>query len=404
MKTGNNRAMKRIYISGIISGIFVCLIIILLLQLFGVIPRWWRTEFVEDVGNRADVVEHYISKYYWKDDVSTDKMAEYAAKGMVSALGDKYSVYYSQEEYDDAMKSVNGDYNGIGAMIRLDSKTNRKYVGSVEEGKPAAKAGLQAGDEILKVDGISVADKTLAEIVSLIGGEEGKTVIITISRTKDGESVQEEISVTSERIINQSVYSRMLEGKTGYIRISQFDRETVGQYKTAVDTLEKQGQIKLIIDVRNNGGGSLEACIDMLDRMLPAGKLITETSKSRGNKEYSSTDEEHFDKPVAILINGNSASASEVFAGTMQGRAAAVLVGEKSFGKGIVQTIFSLKDVCGGGIKLTTGEYLLPGGRSIHEVGLTPDVEVGYTGTSKELGGEDDNQLKKAQEVLNGQS
>lgn len=400
MKRGNSRAMKRIYISGIISGIFVCLIIILLLQFFDVIPRWWSTRLVDDVGKRAGVVEHYVNKYYWKDDVSEEKMAEYAAKGMVSALGDKYSVYYSQEEYDDAMNSVNGDYNGIGAMVRLDAGSNRKYIASVEEGKPAAKAGLQKGDELLKVNGTPVADKTLSEIVSMIGGEEGKTAVLTIARMQDGKSVQQEITVTSEKIVSQSVYHRMLEGDTGYIRISQFDKETVGQYKAALDELEKKGQKRLIIDVRDNGGGSLEACIDMLDRMLPAGKLITETSRSRGNKEYTSTDEEHFDKPVGILINGNSASASEVFAGTMQDRAAAVLVGERSFGKGIVQTIFSLKDVCGGGIKLTTGEYLLPGGRSIHEKGLTPDVEAAYTGTSKELGAEDDNQLKKALEVI----
>ncbi len=279
--------MKRIYISGIISGIFVCLIIILLLQFFGVIPRWWSTGFVEDVGKRAGVVEHYVNKYYWKDDISEEKMAEYAAKGMVSALGDKYSVYYSQEEYDDAMNSVNGDYNGIGAMIRLDAGTNRKYIASVEEGKPAAKAGLQKGDELLKVNGTSVADKTLSEIVSMIGGEEGKTAVLTIARMKDGKSVQQEIQVTSEKIVSQSVYHRMLESDTGYIRISQFDKETVGQYKAAVDELEKKGQKRLIIDVRDNGGGSLEACIDMLDRMLPAGKLITETSRSRGNKEYT---------------------------------------------------------------------------------------------------------------------
>jgi carboxyl-terminal processing protease len=155
-----------------------------------------------------------------------------------------------------------------------------------------------------------------------------------------------------------------------------------------------------VIDLRDNGGGSLSAAIDMLDYMLPAGDLITEKSTVNGDTLYQSTDEEHFDKPVAILMNANSASASEVFAGCMQDRGGATLVGVQSFGKGIVQTIFSLEKSCGGGIKLTTGEYLLPSKRSIQGEGLTPDVEVKYTGSSQELGARDDNQLKKAVSVL----
>lgn len=159
----------------------------------------------------------------------------------------------------------------------------------------------------------------------------------------------------------------------------------------------------MVIDVRNNGGGSLEAVVEMLDELLPAGNLITEKIKSQPDKVYKSTDKKHFDKPLVVLINEKSASASEVFAGTLQDRQKAALVGVKSFGKGIVQTIFSLQKSCGGGIKLTTGEYLLPNGRSIHEVGLTPDVEVPYTGSEDDYGTKRDNQLQKALEVLANQ-
>jgi carboxyl-terminal processing protease len=211
--------------------------------------------------------------------------------------------------------------------------------------------------------------------------------------------VQKEITVVCEKFVTQSVNYKMLDDQMGYIQITEFDKETSEQFKNALTELEKQNQSGLIIDVRDNGGGSLDSCIEMLDRILPAGKLITEKSKS-GEKEYTSTDEEHFDKPMVVLINGNSASASEIFAGTLQDRGTATLLGETSYGKGIVQTIFSLEKTCGGGLKLTTGEYLLPSGRSIHEKGLTPDVETAYTGTSKVLGDEDDNQLEKAGEIL----
>lgn len=404
MDRENNRALKRIYLSGILSGIFLCLILIMILQFFHVIPGWRSSDLVDDVREHADVIEKYVDKYFWKDDMPEDRMAEYAAKGMVSALGDKYSTYYSEQEYNETMNGVNGDYCGIGATLRQDNKTGRKYIESVQEGQSAQRAGLKAGDELLRVDGKDITGQSLTEIVDMIKGEEGKTSVLSIRRKEDGETVQKDITVVCEKIITQSVNSRMLEDKQGYIRITEFDKETVSQFKAALDSLEKQGQVSLIIDVRDNGGGSLEACIDMLDRLLPAGRLITERSKAAGDREYSSTDEEHFDKPVVVLINAGSASASEVFAGALQDRSAASLVGVKSFGKGIVQTIFSLENSCGGGIKLTTGEYFLPSGRSIHEVGLTPDVEEEYTGTTKELGAADDNQLKRAQEILRAQT
>ncbi len=391
---------KRLFIMGIWSGIMISLIVIISLQLFGVIPRWWNSDLAGDVEERAAVIEHYIDNYYWKEKVSDEKMAEYAMKGMVSALGDKYSTYYTEEEYKQSINSVNGDYCGIGATVRRDSEKKRTYIEEVQAGKPAERAGLQAGDEILRVDGTDVTEKSLDDTVAMIKGDEGKKSVLAIARTENGQKIEKEITVICEKIITQSVNSRMLDADVGYIQITEFDKETTAQFKKAIEELDGQGQKGLILDVRDNGGGSLDASIAMLDRLLPAGKLITEKSKAKDDKEYTSTDEEHFDKPMVVLINGNSASASEVFAGTLQDRGAAVLVGVSSYGKGIVQTIYSLEKSCGGGIKLTTGEYLLPSGRSIHETGLTPDVEVEYTGTTKKMGESDDNQLLKAGEIL----
>lgn len=390
---------KKGFLLGLAAGILIFALLTLVTRYYG-ISIFPSTSLADNIWGRAKVVESYIDKYYWKDDVSDQKISEYAAKGMVSALDDKYSVYYTDEELKESLQDVEGDYEGIGATIRMDEKTGEKIITEVQKGQPADQAGLKADDVLLKVGDTKVQELTLSDTVNLIKGEQGKQSVLTIQRKEKGTTVTKKITVVCEKIINQTVTSKMLDRKVGYIAVSSFNKETVQQYKDAIDALEKKGEEGLIIDLRNNGGGSLTASIDMLDRMLPKGDLITEKSKVNGDKLYSSTDEEHFDKPVVILINENSASASEVFAGCMQDRGAAALVGVKSFGKGIVQTIFSLENSCGGGIKLTTGEYLLPSKRCIQDEGLTPDVEVTYTGSSQKQGGEDDNQLQKAWEVM----
>ncbi len=393
------RSEKKSFLYGVLAGLLVCAFLAVLMNLLG-IRLFSRSALADDIRDRAEVVETYIDQYYWKDAASDQKISEYAAKGMVAALGDKYSVYYTDDELEKSLEDVEGDYGGIGATVRMDEKTGEKVIVEVQKGKPAEKAGLKAGDVIQKVGDTDVTGMALTDAINLIKGEEGKKSVLTIIRTEKGKKKTKKITVVCEKIVNQTVSYKMLNGHIGYLAVSAFNKETVKQYKDAIADMEKKGQEGLIIDLRNNGGGSLTAAIDMLNRMLPKGNLITEKSKVNGDKLYTSTDKEHFDKPVVVLINEGSASASEVFAGCMQDRGAATLVGVRSFGKGIVQTIFSLKKSCGGGIKLTTGEYLLPGKRCIQEKGLTPDVESKYTGASRKLGEKDDNQLQKAVEVL----
>lgn len=394
-----NRKGRRNFIYGMMAGMLLFVLLTLLMNLFG-IKLFSASSLADDIRSRAKVVESYIDRYYWKDDVSDQKISEYAAKGMVSALEDKYSVYYTDEELDQSLEDVEGDYGGIGATVQMDEETGEKVIMEVKKGKPAEKAGLRVGDIIQKVGDTDVKKLSLSDTVKLIKGEEGKKSLLTVSRTEQGRTVTKSITVVCEKIIDQTVTYKMLDNSIGYIAVSAFNKETVTQYRDAIHALDQKGQKGMIIDLRNNGGGSLSAAIDMLDCMLKKGDLITEKSKLNGDKTYHSTDKEHFDKPVLILINEGSASASEVFAGCMQDRKAAILVGVKSFGKGIVQTIFSLKNSCGGGIKLTTGEYLLPSGRCIQEKGLTPDVEVKYTGTSNKFAEKDDSQLQKAMEVM----
>ena len=389
----------RKFLLGFLAGLLLAVLLVVVTRFFR-IRIFPSASLADDIYERAQVVESYIDRYYWKDDVSDQTISEYAAKGMVAALGDKYSFYYTPDELKKSLEDVEGDYEGIGASVEFNQKTGEKVIADVQKGTPAEKAGLKKNDVIVKVGEEDVSKQSLDEVVKLIKGEEGKKIVLTVRRMENGKTVTKVVTVVTEKIVNQTVSHKMLEGKMGYILVTSFNKETVKQYEKAIDDLEKKGQKGLIVDLRNNGGGSLTAVIDMLNRMLPKGDLITEKNKVKGDKLYTSTDEQHFDKPVIVLINEASASSSEVFAGCMQDRGAATLVGVKSFGKGIVQTIFSLEKSCGGGIKLTTGEYLLPSKRCIHGKGLTPDVEVKYTGTSKKLGEKDDNQLQKAVEVM----
>lgn len=394
------KVQRRIsFIQGMMLGILIMVLLTVVTKYFGIhlLPKG---SLADDVWERAKVVESYIDRYYWKDDTPDQTISEYAAKGMVAALGDRYSAYYTSQELKDSFDEIEGDYAGVGATMSIDAKTGAKTVTKLIEGMPAERAGLRVGDQLLKVNGQNVNKMGLTETVSLIKGKEGKKSVLTIKREENGKNVTKEITVVCENIVTKSVISKMLEGNIGYISVTSFNKETINQFGAAIDDLDKKKQKGVIIDLRNNGGGSLTGCIGMLDRMLPAGNLIIEKNKVNGDKQYTSSDKQHFDKPVLILINEGSASASEVFAGCMQDRKAATLLGTKSYGKGIVQTVFSLEKSCGGGIKLTTGEYLLPSKRCIQGEGLTPDIEEKYTGSSKEFGASDDNQLSRALEVM----
>ena len=388
----------RTYLTGLVTGALFCLAVLLILQFVSGVPVLFSSSLTKEVAKKTQEAQSYIDKYYWKSDLDQEKLADYAIKGMVSALGDKYSDYYTTSEYNQAMGEVKGDYTGIGATIYMDTSTKQKIIQKVQKSSPAEEAGLKVDDVLLKINGEDISQKSLNDTVSMIRGKEGKTSKLTIQRKEQDKTKVMEVTVTAKKLVNQSIHYKMLTGTNGYINISNFDNEGVKQFQSAMEDLKKQGMTGLVLDVRNNGGGSLEAVTKMLDELLPEGVLLTEKYKNKEDVVYRSTDEKQFDKPMVVLINGGSASASEVMAGALQDRKAATLVGVKSFGKGIVQSIFSLR--FGGGIKLTTGQYLLPSGRCIHGTGLTPDVEVTYSGTSNELGGEDDNQLQKALTVL----
>lgn len=348
---------------------------------------------------KVTLLQKYIDTFYLND-VNGQDLEDGIYKGILKGLDDPYSVYYTKKEYSSLQESTTGVYCGIGARVTQDVETGIITIVQPFEGGPADVAGILPNDIIYKIEGKEVTGEDLSEVVAMMKGKKGTKVSLTVVRDKkkmDFEVARNEIEVPT-------VESQMLDNKIGYIKVSEFDEVTAEQFRKSLDDLEKQNEKGLVIDLRNNGGGRLTAVVDMLDRMLPEGVIVSTKDKKGEGDTYSSTDEEKFDKPLAVLINGNSASASEVFAGAIQDYGTGELVGTTSFGKGIVQTIFGLND--GTAVKLTTSEYFTPKGRNIHGKGLTPDVKVELKEELKQkvtIDLKDDNQLQTAiKEVQKG--
>lgn len=356
---------------------------------------------MEQVNKKLDVILDLIHEVYLFD---TDPSLEEAGiyKGLMYGLGDLYADYYTPEEMKAMQEQTTGEYCGIGAQISQDRLTNVSTVIKVYKDSPAEEGGLLPGDILYKVDGQDVTAMDLEMIVDQhVRGEENTPVSITVYR--NGEEV--ELSMTRRKLEIQTVEHEMLDDKTGYLEVTEFDTVTADQFKMGMDQLTSQGMERLVLDLRNNPGGELNAAVAMIDYLLPDGETIVSIADKNGEGEtYSSEDGHQMDIPVAILVNGNSASASEVFTGAMKDHERAVVVGTTTFGKGIVQSLYTLQD--GSGIKLTTEHYYTPDGTDIHGAGIEPDVSVELNEgleTMIEIPKDQDNQLQAALEALNQQ-
>ena len=320
------------------------------------------------MGELADLIDQY---YY--EGVDNDAMAEGVYKGILSGLDDPYSNYFTAEEYASFNESTTGIYYGIGVVLQQNAETKAVTALHVYPGTPAEEAGVKDGDIIVKIDDTEVNGQELTELVSLIKGEEGTKVHLQLAR--EGEKDYVETDVERREIAVPTVQHQMLEGDVGFIQITEFSESTMEQFEEALASLQGEGMKSMIVDLRDNPGGVLQTVCEMLDKLLPKG-LIVYTEDKYGNRSDYESDEACMDIPMAVLINGNSASASEIFAGAVKDYEYGTLIGTKTFGKGIVQTIIPLSD--GSAVKVTMAKYFTPKGNYIHGVGIEPDIELEY--------------------------
>lgn len=339
------------------------------------------------------ILEHNFLEEYDEQQLEDGMFA-----GMLAALQDPYTVYYTKEAYDSLMESSEGLYYGIGVVVQQDPQTGDIIVNYPYEDGPGAEAGFLPGDIIYSVGDALASDYTIDEVVAMIRGEEGTWIEVGVLREGNVEPII--LNVQRRKIEARTVEHEMLEEKIGYVQVTQFDEVTPNQFRTALDDLMGQGMESVIVDLRDNPGGSLNAVMKMMDMMLPKG-LYTYLEDKNGKKEnYFGTEDASYDCPMVVLVNENSASASELFTGAMHDYKRATIIGTTTFGKGIVQQIYPLSD--GSGIKVTMAKYYTPNGVCIHKTGITPDIvtELDEGEYASQVSHEEDNQLQKALEIL----
>ena len=339
-----------------------------------------------------------VFSYTYNGDVpDREAMTDGAISGILELTNDPYTNYYNKEDFKRYLEDVQGNFVGLGVVVTLDNDGYVTVVAPYED-TPAYRAGMLTGDKIIKVDGEDL-NGNLDRAVYLMKGQdlknpEGTDVVVTIRREGMADF---DVTMTREVIHVKSVTSHMLDDGVGYLKITSFDEDTDEEFEENVKSLQKSGMSKLVIDLRNNPGGDFDVVCKIADSLLGE-SVITYTENKKGEKVYQRSDAEMIDCPVAVLINQGSASASEVLTGALKDNKRAVVVGETSYGKGIVQSVFKLSD--GSGMSVTTDKYFTPSGVCIHGIGIQPDVEVQMEIAAIQPDSKDDVQLQKAIEML----
>ena len=343
------------------------------------------------IENKAGMMQELVSQYFLFDE-DMEKVEEGIYAGMMNGLGDPYTTYYTKEEYKALNEETDGQYSGIGAVVNQNPTTKIITIVKVFAGSPAAQAGMQQGDIIYKIDGEDISGEDMDVVVKTkIRGLDGTAVNITVLRGEDHKEV--ELNITRRNIEVPTVETKFIGEGIGYLAVSQFDGVTAAQFQKGIEDLQRQGMNKLIIDLRGNPGGLLDQVVDMLDYILPEG-LVVYTADKDGNGDKYYSDEEHQLKiPMVVLVNGDSASASEVFTAAFRDFHWGKVLGTKTFGKGIVQSVIPLGDETA--IKITTMHYYPPSGYDLHGVGVEPDEEVEMK-EGAAVGTDGDSQLQAA--------
>ncbi len=411
------REKRQSFISGLTAGLFLMFVCMCLLYVgFGVHRS--VTEKNHSMQSQVEVsqgtdqdtfvtmeslkkiqtIEKIIRQNFYKDEqISADSLEEGVYRGMVDSLGDIYSAYYTAEELEELMQKTQGIYYGIGAGVNLDTVTSYPKIIKVYDGTPAQEAGLRAEDIIYEVEGEDTYGMELTEVVSRIKGDEGTWVNLTIVR--DGETDYLSIDVQRRKVNIPTIELKMLDDGMAYILITEFDDITVDQFTEALAVARGNGMKGLILDLRGNPGGSLNAVVEISRRILPKGMIVYTEDKYGHRNEYTCDGTRQLEVPLVVLIDRNSASASEILAGAVKDYGIGTLVGTTTYGKGIVQSVAPLTD--GSAVKLTISSYFTPKGNNIHEIGVEPDVECIFDGEAYYNDpARPDNQLEKAKEVL----
>lgn len=388
---------KKSLLGGIALGVCITIVANFGLNAFNVVV----SGSAGNIPNKTSVIRKVLDTYYMGE-INDKALEEGMYKGMVQALEDPYTVYFDKDEYTDFMTDSDGEYAGIGVSVTPNKLDNTILVVTVFEGTPSFKAGILPGDKIIKVNGTDVTGDKMDEAVDVMRGEPGTTVDVTLYR----ESELKKIDLTLERKVVEvpTVAHRMLDNNIGYIELSQFDGVSYEQFKKAYDALNQAGQKGLILDLRYNPGGRLDIVEKIADLLVPEGPIVYIEYKGKGKEVDMKSDANAIKIPLVVLVNGYSASASEVLTGAIKDFKVGKVVGTTTFGKGIVQSLVPLPD--GSGIKVTTAKYYTPSGVCIHGTGIEPDyvVELPAELQNKLVIDEaKDTQLQKAIAVVNEQ-
>lgn len=388
---------KKVFLSG---AACMLLLVLAIYSGYGIFKIFWSRYTTAPMDVEAKVNQIFaVLDQHSINDYDKAALLNDMYSGLVNGIGDPYSAYFDKDALSSFMQNTEGTYAGIGAVVSADPNDGVTTVVTAYDGSPSAKAGLTAGDRIVAVNGIDVTKSSLTDVTAMTKGAAGSTVVLTINRPSDGTTF--DVTITRANVDVPTVSSKMLDDGIGYIDITQFDRVTTGQYTDALNGLKQQGMKGLIIDLRNNPGGLLDVVCQIADTLVPKG-VITYTVDKQGNRDDKNSDGDYLNIPLVLLVNGNSASASEVLTGAVKDYGVGSLVGTKTFGKGIVQNLYTLTD--GSAVKVTIAKYYTPNGICIQGEGIIPDYVVDMsadlTGKIPNLSLDQDVQLQKAIEVV----
>ena len=402
MTPGKWRYLLAGILIGILPGLLCCAVFFLLFRAMPTPFQGGGTDAIregsavnEGSESKLRLLERYIGEnYYHADEVTTAQKEDGMYKGLIEALGDPYSSYYNETEYQKLNEQTSGAYYGIGCYVTTREEDMATLITGVIKESPAEEAGLLPGDVIYKINDENAVGLVLDEVVSRIKGEEGTKVHLTIYREKEKDYL--EIDVMRRRIESQTVYAEMKEDNIGYLELSAFDTVSSDQFKTHLDELLEGGAEGIILDLRNNLGGNVSTVNEIAELLLPKGLVFYVELQDGSRTEYTCRGSD-FNLPLVVLVNEYSASASEILSGAVQDAEIGTIVGTQTYGKGVMQTIFPFGD--GTAVKLTVANYFTRGGRNIDKVGITPDVIAEFDEEAYEED-ETDTQLNKAIEVL----